>query len=1427
VSQWNLSVRLTGQGSNLSSMLRSTAGDARTASRAVNTLRSDIRRLRAEASRPIRLRLAVDGTHLRRDVQRAVSGAGRQAITIPLGVDGTRLRAQVRNALRTASAGSGIQIPLRVDANGLRAEVRRALSGASGQALSVDLRLGDAMQLRRDVQAAVRWAAQGHRITIPIGLADPMQLRRDVAAAVRWASMNHTIRIPVVPDTSALRNIPTPSLSGGSGGGGANFGLAGFIPFATAAIPLAAGLASTLAPVAGMFTAAAGGAAAFGIALAGQIGPLSEAAEAEKAYQDAIAEHGRSSTEAAEASLAYQRKLSALPPETQKAAVALSTLKTEFGDWSDEMSDFTMEPVAKGFTIMQKLLPSLSPEVESFSGQLDRLMNVAGGAISTPGFDAFSGKVADLTDQKLDSFTDQVIHLLRVASEGDAGGGALGQILDYVRQNGPAARDALDAVGQAVGVVAEGAADAGPGMLTLVTAVARLAGALPPELVGLLIQIAAGIKLVQLAAAGSAAAAGALTRVSLAIQTMGARAVGAGGGLRGVGAAIGGLSSGAKAGLAAAGIIAIGLALHELSDQKPVIAVNALSTSLNTLVSTGKVTGALKTNMDEMSESIAMVSKTASDNKLLKLTSDFGSWIGIADGPGISDAIKNVEAWDQVMADNVRNGHPKEAAAQFDLLRRAWKAGGGDMGQFKQHTDGYRNALADMKFEQDATKESMGTFGQAALDAGTKLAAQKADADALRQSLIALNETNRAAHDAETQFEASLDALSESFKKNGATLNAHTEAGRANRTAMSAAAKSQDELIASGLAAGNSFDSMVGKSESLRTSMMKLATDAFDGNTAKARTYVNTLLGTPKEVKTLIKVERENAISGLQEVRSAIQATPGAKSVKVSTLNAAAIAALEKVGYKTRTLPNGQTEVYTANGQAIGSIGAVSTALNNLNGKTANTYTVHTTVYKIKGRPGGPPSGSYMGSTAGRSADGNLYGPARVQRFAEGGMGEQHVAQIAQPTYRMWAEPETGGEAYIPFAPSKRPRSRAIAEETVRRLGGDPQTIQWNAEGSVTDWRYDPQSGSLYSPSDAGSAGNKTRKVKTKVKGKWVTKEVEYFDIGAVEKKLKSAAKATQAWNKDLERVADRVGGDVAEALASMGKEGQKLADKMANGSTKYINQMAKALRDLQKTAKASLTDYTRQLGSANKLNKEFSDDLATLAARGYGDLAKQLAAQNDKAAQELAAAAVKDKGKASAANKAAKTANNALTSDQVEQLVSIIAAITKPTTGIHDVAASTGLGEDEIVATATKASSQIKNALGSRSSRFLADLAKAQKGLAFANGGIRPGIYSTANGAVTFAEPSTGGEAYIPLGQDKRRHAMPVLSDVAGRFGMGLRDASEGRVIIIRQPGPLVGNQTWHVTSGGSAADTARQIDADNGYQLRRLARGGVGARG
>ncbi|MBD7949586.1 phage tail tape measure protein [Oerskovia rustica] len=57
-----------------------------------------------------------------------------------------------------------------------------------------------------------------------------------------------------------------------------------------------------------------------------------------------------------------------------------------------------------------------------------------------------------------------------------------------------------------------------------------------------------------------------------------------------------------------------------------------------------------------------------------------------------------------------------------------------------------------------------------------------------------------------------------------------------------------------------------------------------------------------------------------------------------------------------------------------------------------------------------------------------------VDYFADG--AENHVAQIASAgSWRVWAEPETGGEAYIPLASSKRGRSTSILENVADRFG--------------------------------------------------------------------------------------------------------------------------------------------------------------------------------------------------------------------------------------------------------------------------------------------------------------------------------------------------------------------------------------------------------
>ncbi|QAY05753.1 tape measure protein [Gordonia phage Vasanti] len=62
--------------------------------------------------------------------------------------------------------------------------------------------------------------------------------------------------------------------------------------------------------------------------------------------------------------------------------------------------------------------------------------------------------------------------------------------------------------------------------------------------------------------------------------------------------------------------------------------------------------------------------------------------------------------------------------------------------------------------------------------------------------------------------------------------------------------------------------------------------------------------------------------------------------------------------------------------------------------------------------------------------------PNPVQKYAMGDVRNGHQPEIVRPgDYRLWGEPESGGESYIPHAPDRRARALGIWAETGRILG--------------------------------------------------------------------------------------------------------------------------------------------------------------------------------------------------------------------------------------------------------------------------------------------------------------------------------------------------------------------------------------------------------
>jgi hypothetical protein len=569
----------------------------------------------------------------------------------------------------------------------------------------------------------------------------------DVLVRLRTATSNGLIDLHV-----ALRNLENDATAGDRALKNFRGSLLGL---GTSAVPLAAGLAATLGPLVAQLGAAGVAAGAFGAALGPQVSQMQDAAKAQDTYTKAVTKYGATSKQATQAQQEYLAQLAGMPPATRTAAAALALLTDSYKQWSNSLAGDTMPVFTKGIGILESQLPRLTPMVKDASTQFQRLENVLAGGLGSGRMNELSQEFTNFADNSLRKTTDEVIHLTRVLSQGDFNSGPLHDLLDYARKNAPAAQETLRNLVEALAHVGQAAAEAGPGMLTIVNALAKLVDAIPATVLTRLIQLYTALRLFRTAAAGVDVTTTALGNLTRQMGTMTRASAAAGGGLAGVRAAVASLSTGTKVAGAVVVIAGLALVLKHFSDagKQAKISADEMTTSLKGIAS-GDAAAASRTieqlTKDGNNLHLSLTQRLKSNDSVWDIITNSGS--------KASAAKKDYEELGKALADMAQAGESDQAAAALERLNKA------GVNVPTKYLKDYNSALADQAFENQLAAQSMGIFGAQAQQVQKQLDAQKQAAQGLQQAILDLNDANRAGLDAESDYQQAIDDATGAIK---------------------------------------------------------------------------------------------------------------------------------------------------------------------------------------------------------------------------------------------------------------------------------------------------------------------------------------------------------------------------------------------------------------------------------------------------------------------------------------------------------------------------------------------------------------------------------------------------------------------------------------------------------------------------------------
>lgn len=545
------------------------------------------------------------------------------------------------------------------------------------------------------------------------------------------------------------------------------------------------------------------------------------------------------------------------------------------------------------------------------------------------------------------------------------------------------------------------------------------------------------------------------------------------------------------------------------------------------------------------------------------------------------------------------NGASAQAAAMaqmsmiLDQLGPKLKAAGVDMTKAwdtQQMTNAY-SALQGVKDGSDqaaaAQQKVITAMGGAAASMGDATSA----ASALRTALDGLTGAAIGVDQAQINWLNGLAQLKATLKENGATIAMNTQKGRDNRTAMIGQVQILQDMLVASAEAGAGQAELTGKLSSGRSAL--IATGVAAGIPKKA---MEALLAqyklTPELVQTLIK---ESGAASTKEKLKQVAAEADRLNKKKPT---------PKVSAETSVAQSRLNSVQARLDQIDGRIATSTVRVNTIQNTYKNMIETHT--------------------SSGVGVRVNENGGLWLNSYAGGKLPDQAMIMAPKGDYGLvqWAEKRTGGEAFIPMAPDKRPQSERILSAVADQFG--LMLVEKFVSGGFRypafkypAFKYDKKAGSSRAAQYQQYQADRKAKLREYENNRYAA-----LEEARERQRLLSSARGRSG--AGLFQATDEAG----STLANLGQAYEGRAQAIAELKARQSRNPSDTAEDFYKKPTLSVKQYIGALQMAEKTQRQWASTTSGLASRVGSDVVNSLKAMGEDgeaAIKKMASASVKD----------------------------------------------------------------------------------------------------------------------------------------------------------------------------------------------------------